>query len=245
MSIQVRLQKTLRSKKRSFEMNIDFQSDDSFTVLFGPSGTGKSMTLQMIAGLQKPDQGFIAVGDRILFDSSSGINQRPQQRSIGYVFQDFALFPHLSVEKNVAFGLRKKWNPFLHTRDRLRIAKVLVMLEIESVAAARPAELSGGQQQRVALARALVTQPDLLLLDEPFSSLDRPLQEKLRRQLDDIHACFHIPVVMVTHDTCDVRALGKTVVTYHNGRISTIQKKQKLNHKTCETRKLQFYTAHA
>ena len=113
-------------------MNIDFQSDDSFTVLFGPSGAGKSMTLQMIAGLQTPDQGFIAVGNRMLFDASSGTNQKPQQRNIGYVFQDYALFPHLNVEKNIAFGLRKRWHPFLHRRDRLRITEVLAMLEIES-----------------------------------------------------------------------------------------------------------------
>ncbi|MFH2067056.1 MAG: ATP-binding cassette domain-containing protein [Pseudomonadota bacterium] len=241
MNIQVCFQKKLRTKNRDFDMNIDFQSHALFTILYGPSGAGKTITLQMIAGLQRPDSGFIAVGDRILFDSDTGVDRKARHRNIGYVFQDYALFPHLSVKNNVAYGLRKKWNPFLGYREKLQVAEVLCLLEIESLTDARPEELSGGQRQRVALARALVRKPELLLLDEPFSALDQNLKVRLRKQLSDIHTCFHIPVIMVTHDACDVRELGRTIVRYGCGMIKMVQTGRKENCWVCGTEKFQLY----
>jgi len=146
------------------------------TVLFGPSGAGKSLVLQCVAGLVRPDAGRIAIGDRVLFDLERGVDLPPQLRGVGYVPQDYALFPHLTVAKNIAFGLQGTPSQ----RAQAVVEEILVLVGLDGLARRRPDELSGGQQQRVALARALVRRPQILLLDEPFAALDASVRAELR-----------------------------------------------------------------
>ena len=169
MLIRVDIEKTMSSRGRRFFLKADFSSPEGFVVLFGPSGAGKTLTLQSIAGLLTPDSGRIDFRGSVLFDSKSGINIDPQHRNIGCVFQDYALFPHLTVFENVGFGLRKRWPQPLSQPHRLKVEEFLDIFEITHLAPSFPFDLSGGQRQRVALARALIRNPDLLLLDEPFS----------------------------------------------------------------------------
>jgi len=223
MSIHVDVEKKMVSRGRSFTLKAAFSSDRQFVVLFGPSGSGKTMTLQSIAGLITPDSGRITFKDRMLYDSKSRINVPSRHRGIGYVFQDYALFPHLTVLDNVGFGLRKNrpW-PFCG-KNRLDVEEYLEIFEIAHLANSLPLDLSGGQRQRVALARALVKKPDLLLLDEPFSALDTLLRVKLRRELLEIQSRFNIPVIMITHDPEDIKAFAEALVTYEAGQVCKVE----------------------
>lgn len=191
-------------------------------VLFGPSGSGKTITIRAIAGLTAPDFGRIVVGGRVLFDETARINVPARLREIGYVLQDYALFPHLTVEKNVAFGLQTRWPLPLSKREQIRVEKFLELLELTPLAKNFPRELSGGQRQRVALARALIVNPKLLLLDEPFSALDPMLRGKLRDGLAQIQAQFQIPVIMITHDPEDIQVFAETLVIYDGGQVRRI-----------------------
>lgn len=220
--IHVDIEKRLCSNGRSFDLKASFSTPEGFIVLFGPSGAGKTLTLQSIAGLMTPDSGRIVFRDRVLFDSANGINVPPRLRNIGYVFQDYALYPHLTVFQNVSFGLRKKWLLPLARSDRRRVREFLEAFEIEQLSASLPMMLSGGQRQRVALARALIRNPDLLLLDEPFSALDTFLRAKLREELLSIRARFNVPVIMITHDPEDIHAFAETLVTYREGRVNRV-----------------------
>jgi len=222
MKILVDIKKRLWSGRRVFRLEVAFASDKDFVVLFGPSGAGKSITLQAIAGLITPDEGSIVVGDRTIFDSSRKIRVPARYRNVGYVFQDYALFPHLTVAQNVAFGLKQGWPWYLPRGERLRLEEVLDIFELTALKDCLPRDLSGGQRQRVALARALIRRPSLLLLDEPFSSLDALLRAKMRQELLRIKERFAIPVILITHDPEDVAALAETVVVYENGRVSKI-----------------------
>ena len=223
MLIQVDIEKTLSSRGRRFVLKAAFSSPEGFVVLFGPSGSGKTLTLQSIAVLLTPDSGKIVLRDSVLFDSKSGINIDPQHRNIGYVFQDYALFPHLTVFENVGFGLRKRWPQPLSQPHRLKVEEFLDIFEITHLAASFPFDLSGGQKQRVALARALIRSPELLLLDEPFSALDTLLRVKLRDELLAIQARFKVPVIMITHDPEDIRVFAQTLVTYETGRVCKVE----------------------
>ena len=185
-ALQVRVRRTLNSEDGGFQLDVSFVLEKGITILFGASGAGKTTLLDCIAGLTEPERGRIAAGARILFDSEDGINLSALQRKIGYVFQDLALFPHLSVEANVAYGLGG-----LKADDRRhRVAGALESLGISDLRVRRPGELSGGERQRVALARALVMQPSVLLLDEPLAALDMPVRmkiaEDLRRSIREI-----------------------------------------------------------
>jgi molybdate transport system ATP-binding protein len=222
MKILVDIKKRLWSGRRVFRLEVAFASDQDFIVLFGPSGAGKSLTLQTIAGLTTPDEGRIVVGERILFDSQRKIRVPARYRNVGYVFQDYALFPHLTVAQNVAFGLKRGWPWYLPQGERLRLEEVLEIFELTPLKDCLPRDLSGGQRQRVSLARAIIRRPGLLLLDEPFSSLDAPLRTKMRQELLKIKERFAIPVVLITHDPEDVAALAETVVVYEHGRVSQI-----------------------
>jgi molybdate transport system ATP-binding protein len=222
MLIRVDVEKTLFSRGRRFDLKADFSAPEGFVVLFGPSGAGKTLTLQSIAGLLTPDSGRIELRGKVLFDSGNGIDVQPQQRNIGYVFQDYALFPHLTVFENVGFGLRKRWPRLLTAANRLKVEEFLDIFEIRHLAASFPFDLSGGQQQRVALARALIRNPEILLLDEPFSALDTCLRVRLRNELLAIQARFKVPVIMITHDPEDIRAFAETVVTYEVGRVCKV-----------------------
>jgi len=185
----------------------------SQTVLFGPSGSGKSTTLRCLAGLERPDRGIIRFGDEVWFDSVRGIFLPPQRRRIGYLFQDYALFPHLRVVQNIAYGLGKIAAP----ERRRRIEEITALLELTGLEDRYPRQLSGGQQQRVALARALVCRPRLLLLDEPLSALDAPTREHLRRQLRHWLVQLRIAAILVTHDRIEAIALGDRVVIFEAG----------------------------
>src|ERR1051326_8231211 len=187
----------------------------SLTVLFGPSGSGKSTTLRCLAGLEKPDCGMIRFGDEIWFDAERSIFLPPQQRRIGYLFQDYALFPHLTVGQNIAYGLGK----LSAGERRERIEKMTALLGLAGLEHRYPRQLSGGQQQRVALARALVCRPRLLLLDEPLSALDAPTREHLRRQLRHWLVQLRIATIVVTHDRVEAIALGDHVVIFEGGRV--------------------------
>jgi len=217
LDVDIRL--TLQDRQRRFELDLQFQSDAPVLALFGPSGAGKSLSLQAMAGLLKPSSGHVRLGERTLFDVTKGINVPPARRRIGYLFQDYALFPHLSVRANIAFGLTS-WLRLRPSRaDAEWIATLLQRFELQGMAEAKPAKLSGGQQQRVALARALACRPELLLLDEPFAALNPLLRQGLRQELKRLREEWQIPIVMISHDVEDVLALADTALVIEQGRV--------------------------
>jgi len=213
------LQRVLRHGGTRFDLNVRFASDVSRLVLYGPSGAGKTQTLKMIAGIARPDGGCVAVAGRTLFDSACGLDLSPQQRRLAYVFQDYALFPHLSVRQNIGFGRRRGWlNPAPQVDDAA-VDRWIAAFHLESVAWHYPHQLSGGQRQRTALARALVNDPTALLLDEPFAALDKALRHRLRDELKDLQAQLRLPMLLITHDDEDVHVLADQVVQLHAGRV--------------------------
>ncbi|MEO8157782.1 MAG: ATP-binding cassette domain-containing protein [Betaproteobacteria bacterium] len=219
MRIEVDIQKTLRSNSRDFKLDVKFACDDDLGVVFGASGAGKSITLRAIAGLERPDLGRITVGGKVWFDSMAGINVPASERAVGYLFQDYALFPHLNVVQNVGFGLKRWWQRKLPPTATRRVAELLALFELRGLNDAYPTQLSGGQRQRVALARALIRQPDILLLDEPFAALDPLLRDRMRRELISTRALFKVPMLVITHDPEDVAVLGQTLMLLNNGRV--------------------------
>jgi len=198
-----------------FTLDVSWRAEKSVVGLFGPSGAGKTLTLQCLAGLIRPDAGRIVVDDRVFFDSAASIDLPPQQRRIGYVFQGYALFPHLTVEENVAFGLRDR----PHAERLRRSAEVIERLGLGGLELRYPRELSGGQRQRVALGRALAIDPALLLLDEPLSALDAPLRRALRDELRETLRGFETAAVVVTHDFTEAYRLADRIVVYESGRV--------------------------
>lgn len=214
MNTCVEINKTMTSGKRRFSLELSFASDEDFTALFGPSGSGKSLTLRCIAGMVRPDSGRIVLGGRVLFDSSAGIDLPARERRLGFLFQDYALFPHLSVSENVSFALKKNLFGKLSDAASRRVTETLESFGLAGMGGARVSELSGGQRQRIALARALVASPDALLLDEPFSALDTCLREKMRAELKAVQETRRITVILVTHDPEDIKALKSRTVYY-------------------------------
>lgn len=219
MSVELQIQKQLRAADRVFDLDIAFASDSQRIVLYGPSGSGKSLTLKAIAGLMTPDAGHIRLNGRTLFDAGQGIDLRVQQRNVAYLFQDYALFPHLTVAQNIAFGLARGCFNLRHPAEHPAVARWLQAFELQAIAHSRPAQISGGQRQRVALARALAAEPDILLLDEPFSALDLTLRERMREELAQLQNRLQVPMLLITHDPADVEALGQTVFELRDGRI--------------------------
>ncbi len=206
----------LRRRLDGFQLDLDLAAPpESIIVLFGPSGAGKSMTLGAIAGFIPLDAGRIVVDGRVLLDSAKGIDLPPQQRRIGLVRQDLALFPHLTVEQNIAYGLFRE--PAHTVRERTD--NLLCLMHLDGLGARHPGELSGGQQQRVALARALAPQPNLLLLDEPFSALDAPTRIALRHELCELQRELKVPMLFVTHDLGEAYFLADQLVVMDTGKI--------------------------
>ena len=219
MQFNIDIQKTLLAGKRTFDLRVRFQSTYQRLVIYGPSGAGKSLTLKAIAGLLTPDTGCIQLGGHTLFDSATGTNLPAQQRQMAYLFQDYALFPHLTVRQNVAFGARRGWlNPRTQVADPA-VDYWLQAFELQAVAHQYPGQLSGGQRQRTALARALVPHPRALLLDEPFAALDPALRGRMRNELDRLQRQLGVPMVLITHDPEDVQAFGEHVLHLRDGVI--------------------------
>lgn len=218
------LQIEIHKQLRDFTIDVNLTTLAGITVLFGRSGAGKSMTLACVAGLVVPDKGRIVVNGRTFFDSSANVNLPTQQRRVGYVTQDYLLFPHLTVAQNVAFGLVK------HTRrerDAI-VQEAMKWLGLTPMARQRPRDLSGGQQQRVALARALVIRPHLLLLDEPFSALDSPTRARLRLDLLRLQQEQGIPILFVTHDLAEAFHLGEQMAVIADGRLLQLDTPQQI-----------------
>ncbi len=214
MGLSVKLIKMVNG----FTLDVEWEMDNELVVLFGYSGAGKSMTLQLIAGLLDPDDGYIRSDGGILFDSSLEMNMPPQKRSFGYVFQDCALFPHMTVKGNIAYGI----NGLDRFETEKRVSEMIKVFRLEGLEDKLPSEISGGQKQRVALARALIRRPDALLLDEPFSALDNPIRLEMRRLLKEIRHEFNIPVVLVTHDIFEAYTMADKIIIYSGGRIAQI-----------------------
>lgn len=198
-----------------FKLDLRFKAPPGILILFGASGAGKSLTLQLLAGLQTPDRGTIQVGDDVLFDSSRQLNLPVRQRRVGFVFQNLALFPHLNTRQNVAYGLAH-----LSAAERQqRVEAMLEKLQIGTLADRSTQTLSGGEQQRVALARALVTRPRMLLLDEPLSALDLSIKRSIVADLQRINQELGIPILYVTHDRSEALSLGEHLLVLEAGRV--------------------------
>jgi molybdate transport system ATP-binding protein len=212
---QATFRKSHSDEDRDFVLDVSFEALPGFTILFGPSGAGKTTLLDCVAGLTTPDSGHISIGNRELFDSSNGINVAVAQRRTGYVFQSLAIFPHMTVEQNVSYGLAH-----LPTSERKQhVASILDAFRIAFLARRNAREISGGESQRTALARTLVTDPELLLLDEPLAALDAPTKGQIIADLRAWNQTHGIPILYVTHSRDEVFALGERVIILENGHI--------------------------
>lgn len=215
--ISARIRKTYTGGRESapFSLDAEFTTSRAITALFGPSGAGKTLTLDCIAGFVRPDGGRILLNDAILFDGQSGVDLRPQKRNCGYVFQNYALFPHMTLRENLAFAAERL--PRLE-RHR-RVLEVLEKFRLADVGGRRPHEVSGGQKQRCSIARALIATPRVLLLDEPARGLDSPLRAELYDIVRQVQAEFNIPVLLVTHSLEECFALADTMMIIRDGRV--------------------------
>jgi molybdate transport system ATP-binding protein len=208
----------LKKKVNGFSLDVVWEIGDELAVLFGYSGSGKSMTLKMITGLMKPDEGIVRSDSKTYFDSSAGIDTPPQARTFGYVFQDLALFPHMTVMTNILFGAPDVPKHEKHSRAQ----EMIEAFKLTGLENRYPSELSGGQKQRVAFARALIRHPEVLLLDEPFSSLDNPLRIEMWHFLKEIRKRFGIPVIFVTHDFDEAAFLAQKIIVYSHGNVAQV-----------------------
>ena len=205
----------IQKRLGTFQLDVQFDADRETVVLFGRSGSGKSRSLAAISGLMRPDSGRIVVGGEVVFDATSSVNVPPQQRSLGYLFQQVGLFPHMTVDQNIGYPLAG-WERTARTR---RVEELKGLLRIEDLGARYPDQMSGGQQQRVALARALARPVRALLLDEPFSALDEALRADLRAELIRLRGDLDVPIVCVTHDLREAHLLADRIAVVEEGRV--------------------------
>ncbi len=215
--LHARLRKTFpaRSDSSAFSLDLEFQAAAGITVLFGPSGAGKTLTLDSIAGFIRPDEGRVLLDDDLLFDGATGVHLVPQARNCGYVFQNYALFPHMTLRENLAFAAESR--PRLE-RHR-RVNEMLEKFRLNDAAGRKPHEVSGGQRQRCSIARALIGAPKILLLDEPGQGLDAPLRAEFYEILRQVRAEFKVPALLVSHDLDECFELGDEMLVLRNGRI--------------------------
>ena len=214
--IVIELAVQLGNGEDAFRLRLPRIAMERTLALFGPSGAGKTTALDLVAGLRKPDSGTIRIGDRVLFDHAQRINLRPHARRIGYVAQDLALFPHLDVRRNLLYGAQTR-RATLPAPERL--ARVTELLEIDGLLDRAVSELSGGERQRVALARALMTEPDLLMLDEPLAALDHSLRDRIMPYLEAIRDGIGTPMIYVSHSADEVRRIAERVLVLDRGRV--------------------------
>ena len=210
-----------RKKLPAFELDVDISLSHGILALVGPSGAGKTTILQCVAGLQTPSRGEINIHDKTVFSSERGTDVPIRNRRIGYLFQDYALFPHMTVEKNVMYGKPKVGS---NPNKGLTTSDVLELLKIEHLRNRYPNQISGGEKQRVALARALMTEPELLLLDEPLSALDQDTRSTLQQELLKLQARWKIPFILVTHDVQEAEMLGDQIIKLDHGKQEVIKK---------------------
>ncbi len=211
--IHIGLKKKLFSSQGNMQLDVDFRVNaGELVTLYGASGAGKTTILRMLCGLTNPDQGFISVQDETWFDHEKKINLRPQQRNIGIVFQDYALFPNLTVKENLIYALGKN-------QPHDIINDLLELMELTSLHDKKPELLSGGQRQRVAIARALVRKPKILLLDEPMSALDTVLRLKIQDYILQVHQQYNLTTILVSHDIFEVIRLSQHVYVMEQGKI--------------------------
>lgn len=209
-----------RKKLPTFDLVVDISLSHGILALVGPSGAGKTTILQCVAGLQTPSWGEINIHGKTVFSSEQGADVPIRDRHIGYLFQDYALFPHMTVEKNVMYGKPKKGNT---PNKVLTASNVLELLKIEHLRNRYPSQISGGEKQRVALARALMTEPELLLLDEPLSALDGDTRSTLQQELLKLQAQWKIPFILVTHDVREAEMLGDQIIKLDHGKQEVIK----------------------
>lgn len=212
--IAIDIQKKLHAAQGEMLLNLNFQIEQgAFVAIYGPSGVGKTSTLKILSGLLTPESGSISVNNRTWLDTKQKINLKPQQRKVGYLFQDYALFPNMTVLQNLAFALSKN-------QDRSIINELIEMVELGDLQHRKPQTLSGGQKQRVALARALVQRPDILLLDEPLSALDRKIRSKLQNYILSIHRKYKLTTILISHDIGEIHKLADKVILLENGQVA-------------------------
>lgn len=210
--IEIDIQKSFKNKNERVNFNFKTSIEKgSLSALFGKSGSGKTTLLRLLSGLETPEQGHIRVGGKIWFDSDKKINLSPQKRDVGFVFQDYALFPNMSVIENLRFAQNEKNEDFLE--------EILEIVELKEFKNKMPAALSGGQKQRTALARSVARKPKLLLLDEALSALDNTMRKNLQDDIEKIHKRFNMTTLMISHDIAEVYKLASTVIMIDSGRI--------------------------
>ncbi len=208
-----------------FTLDVHFTAENGVTALLGASGCGKSMTLKCIAGIEKPDMGHIELDGDVLFDAEKGINLPPQKRRVGYLFQNYALFPNMTVRQNILCGLCREKDKSVKEK---RVRELVRLMQLEGLEEHKPNQLSGGQQQRTALARILVSEPHALLLDEPFSALDGHLRDSLKIELRDLLERFGKEVLMVTHDRSEAYNMSSRIAVLDKGRLLTLKTPKEL-----------------
>jgi molybdate transport system ATP-binding protein len=218
--LKVKINRTLPG----FQLDVAFSVSGEVLGILGPSGSGKTMTLLCIAGLLPPDRGLIELNDRVLFDSSKKLNLQPKDRNVGFVFQNYALFPFLSAGNNIAYGIRHQ--PQKEVKHRVQL--LIENMGLNGLQNRYPHELSAGQQQRVAVARALAPEPEILLLDEPFSALDSLTKEQLETQIQELRQFYKGQIILVTHDLEEVYRLGSRIAVYDAGKIAQCDVKDKI-----------------
>ena len=225
----------IEKKLASFDLRMKFEMQDEVLALLGGSGSGKSMTLKCIAGIEKPDKGRIILDGRVLFDSEKHINLKPQDRKVGYLFQQYALFPNMTVYQNIVCGIKgamkragaeNSGRSISKTEKEKMIGDIIDLVHLNGLEEKKPKQISGGEQQRVALARILVNQPDALLLDEPFSALDASLRKNLVRETYNLMKDYGKSVIFVTHDQKEAFRLSESVALIEQGEITRMGKKE-------------------
>lgn len=219
MSLQINIKKALGD----FRLDVKFTAEEEIISILGASGCGKSMTLKCIAGVETPDEGRIVIGNRVLFDSEKKINLSPQKRKVGYLFQDYALFPNMTVEENIGAGIN------LPRAERAKaVQEKIEAFFLRGLEKKRPAQLSGGQKQRTALARIMASEPEIIMLDEPFCALDSHLKWQLEQQMMDLLKTFNGTVLLVSHNRNEVFRFSDTIAVISDGRVDTVSKKEEL-----------------